>query len=549
MSTSLKQPAEWAARPPTFIPKEPTLVNYVAQFIQLPSEIYGPWYAAYGSAYPFMLNTLAAVSITLLLTAGLTIIIPYIAKTSLIVQKLSPSLVLIDAIPRISVAIGFLWIFTLIPSLYDTPAGLSLAYTAESIGFSIIAVKLFYDRIPRDVEESIQLAGYGKLRSFLVNIFSNCRTGITLALFLAFVTAWQDFTYALLLTNFSSTITVRLASFTHEVGELFGLKAALATITSIPLLLLTLLMWSRLREYYSEVHLYEFSKTTSTKTTGWSEKIKTLFFLVIYIFFLILPVVAVASYWVLLPSESSPISRLELQLYKYVDVLTDSFFHLSLLRTWAILVLTLVSAIGVSLFVAYLVVFHGGTWTKIAVPFLTVPLFIPPIVAGYAFRIIFYPAGPVESFFEMLGLPTVRWLADPSASLLAVTIANIWVSLPLAVMVIYGGVRTLAKEAVIGSLVLGASRVHTFFSIVVPQIKRYILLAVLLVCIHTFEIFDIPFIMTFGGPGSATTTVSFFIYSEAFRVADIPKVSALAVVVGSIQMVFALLLLWIIRKD
>ncbi|MEM4417733.1 MAG: sugar ABC transporter permease, partial [Nitrososphaerota archaeon] len=163
-------------------------------------------------------------------------------------------------------------------------------------------------------------------------------------------------------------------------------------------------------------------------------------------------------------------------------------------------------------------------------------------------RIIFYPSGPVETLLAGLGLPSIRWLADPTGSLLAVTMANIWSSLPFAILVMYGGARTINRELWMSSLVSGAGRLRTFFTIIVPQLKRYVILVGLLVSIHTFEIFDIPYIMTFGGPGNATETVSFFIYTNALRAGDIPYMSALSVITGLIQLGFTLVMLKLIRR-
>ncbi|MEM3123571.1 MAG: ABC transporter permease subunit [Nitrososphaerota archaeon] len=549
VGTSFKGPQEWAARPPLLIPTNPTLANYLAQFMALPREVYGAWYAAYGVAQPFIINSLAVTTLTILITASLTIAITYISKTSQIVQKLSPSLVFVDAIPRISMAIGFLWLFTILKGLYDSYQGLSLAYTAETIGFSIVAVRIFYDRVPRDVEESMRVAGCGRLRSFLINLFSNCRTGLALSLFLTFILAWQDFTYALILTNFRTTTTVRLASFTHEVGELFGPRAALATLIAVPALLLTFLMWSRLREYYPAMQMYEIP-TTRSRDLMWGrlEKVKEGLFLLLYFFLLILPFAMSALYWLLLSSDVPLMDRIGLQSYKYLDALTRPAFHLSLARTWVITAITLLATMGAGFFIAYQTVFRGERWGRLVFPAMMIPLFIPPIVSGYTFRIIFYPSGPVETLLAGLGLPSIRWLADPTGSLLAVTMANIWSSLPFAILVMYGGARTINRELWMSSLVSGAGRLRTFFTIIVPRLKRYVILVGLLVSIHTFEIFDIPYIMTFGGPGTATETVSFFIYTNALRAGDIPYMSALSVITGLIQVGFTLAMLRLLRR-
>jgi|GEM_PF-1959175 len=548
VSTSFKGPQEWAARPPTLIPSNPTLANYLVQFVTLPKEVYGSWYASYGSALPFILNSLIVTGMTVLAVAFLSIIINYLSKTSNLVDRLSPTLVFVDAIPKITMAVGFLWLFTVLRGFYDSYQGLSFAYIAETIGLSLVAVRLFYDRVPADIEQSMTLNGYGRFRAYLSNLWGNCRTGLALMLFLTFILSWQDFTYALILTNFRSTTTVRLASFTHEVGELFGPKAALATLIALPSLVLTTLLWSRLREYYPAVQLYEATVKQKSSRRHWAEMVKDGLFLILYSLLLVVPIAMAAFHWILIPSPTPLIDRLVAQSLKYWDAVTQSAYYLALLRTWAISSLTILATSAAGLLVAYLTIFHGERWGRYVFPLMMIPLFIPPIVSGYTFRVLFYPSGPVESFIRGIGLRTPSLLADPMGAFLGVTAANIWSSIPFAVLIMYSGSRTVNRELWMSSIVMGAGYLRTFFTVVVQQINRYLLLAALLVGIHTFEIFDIPYIMTYGGPGSATETVSFFIYTNGLRAGDLLFASALSVITGFIQITFTLALLRLIRR-
>jgi len=548
VSTSFKSPQEWAARPPAFIPTNPTLINYIVQFTPLPWEVYGSWYGAYGSAAPFLLNSLIVTGMTLLAVAFLSITITYLSKTSSLVDRLSPTLVFVDAIPKIAIAVGFLWLFTFLRGFYDSYQGLSLAYIAETIGLSLVAVRLFYDRIPRDIEESMLLNGYGRLRAYLSNLIGNCRTGIALMLFLTFILSWQDFTYALILTNFRSTTTVRLASFTHEVGELFGPRAALATLIATPSILLTILLFSRLREYYPALQLYETVQRPMSQGRDLKSGVKDGLFLILYILLLVVPFAMTAFYWIMLPSPTPLPERLAAQSFKYFEALSRSSYYLAISRTWVLTGLTLLATLAAGLLVAYLTIFRGERWGRYIFPAMMIPLFIPPIVSGYTFRILFYPSGPVESFIEGLGLESPNFLADPLGAFLGVTAANIWSSIPFAILVMYGGGRTVNKELWMSSIVMGAGPLRTFFTIVIPQLRRYLLLVALLVSIHTFEIFDIPYIMTFGGPGNSTETVSLYIYSNGLRAGDMPYASALSVITGFIQIIYTLALLRLIRR-
>ncbi|GBC69590.1 Inner membrane ABC transporter permease protein YcjP [archaeon HR01] len=549
VSTSFKGPQEWAARPPTIVPTNPTIANYLIQFQQLPREIYGSWYAAYGPATPFIVNSLIVTVLTIFLTFGAALSMTYLSKISRVISRMSPHFLFVDAIPKISMAVGFLALFTLLRGLYDSYYGLSIAYLAETLGLAIITLRIFYESLPPDIEESMMLMGYGRFRAFISNFFSNCRTALLLAIFLTFVFSWQDFTYALILTNFKSTVTVRLASFTHEVGELFGPRAALSILIGVPALILTLALFSRIREYYPNVQLYEMTGSKKyPQPRIKSEPLASIPFLLLYIMLLIAPFIMSGLYWFLLPSELPASQRLILQGVRYADALTSHQYMLSLLRTWIITVITIASTISAGLLTAYITVYEGGGWRRYLLFLTMIPLFIPPIVSGYIFRIIFYPSGPTEAFLELLGIPKVTWLSDPAGALAAVITANVWSSIPFAVLIMYGGARTVGREYWMSSMVMGAGRLRTFTSVIVPRLWRYILLTTLLVSIHTFEIFDIPYIMTFGGPGTATETVSFYIYNNAIKAGDAALSSALSVITGVIQILYTYLLIHMLRR-
>lgn len=550
VNTSFKGPQEWAARPPTIIPREPTLNNYVAQFVQLPIE-FGSWYASYRPSITFITNSIAIVSLAIALTIIFALYLTYLAtKHSGPLTRLYPSLVLIDAVPKISIGIGFLFLFNLV-RLYDTYLGLSLVYFGEVIGLAVIILLLFYRRIPRDVEESIRLSGVGRIRAFLININDNCRTAMILVVFIAFVLSWQDFTYALLLTNFRTTATVWLASLTHEIGELFGMRSALSILIAIPAVLITLLFSSKITEYYPAIQFSEIEPplaSDKSRKMGVRQWLPGLPQLAILLFLLVAPLVMVLSYWAF-TSPSLPLpDRLLIQLVKYWQALTSNNFLASITRTFLLVSYTLVAAIAAGLALAYFVIFHpSGGWTRHVAVFL-IPAFIPTVVSGYIFRILFYPSGPVETIASFIGLGGINWLADPNGAFFAIAVANIWSNLPFSLLLIFGAARTIQPEYIKASSVMGAGALTTMLRVVIPSLKKYILIAVLIISIHSFELLDIPFIMTAGGPGRATQTVSLHIYWDGIRTGDSLYATATSAIVAAIQIVFTILLLRLIRR-
>lgn len=543
---------EWAARPPTLYPHQFTWNNYLAQFVQLPLEA-GAWYAAYAPPLKYLFNSSVVVSLAILLTLAVSLYLSYsMVKMRGISAKLYGSLILVDAIPRITMATGFLLLFTIFLRLYDTYLGLSIAYMGEVLGLSMLLLVLFYRRVSPDIEESMRLAGCSETKAYLLNVFNNCKTALVLVIFFTFMFSWQDFTYALLLTNFNTTATVWLSALTHEVGELFGMRSALSMLIAIPALAATWALSSKMTEYYPVLIFSEFEAERRdinqiARKLRFRRRIAHLPGLLIYAVLLPAPLAMVLGYWLVVSSVSIA-DGLHALLRSYNIVLSDPAFINSLYRTSLIVIITLAALCLLGLLTIYFLTFDRSRRWRGHLTLLTIPAFVPPIVSGYAFRIIFYPDGPAESIASLLGIGKINWLADPYWAFIAVVIANLWSSLPTVLLLLYGAARTVPEEAVRVATSLGASNMTILRTIVVPYVWKYLLFAALLVSIHTFELMDIPFIMTYGGPGDATRTVSLQIYLAGIKGGSYSYLSASSAIVALIQGAFAIFALSRIRR-
>jgi multiple sugar transport system permease protein len=203
--------------------------------------------------------------------------------------------------------------------------------------------------------------------------------------------------------------------------------------------------------------------------------------------------------------------------WNFYDLYFDERFIKALLRTIVVVVasvaLELVIAIGLAL-----LFLEEWAWRKIAVSAVILPMMIVPVDAANAFFMLFNERGPINHLISLtIGQPfEFSWLADPNWALLPIMLAEIWQWTPLMFLLVLTGLMNLPENQVRAAIVLGASPVRIFFRVMLPLMTPIIAIALLVRSIETFKIFDPVYILTRGGPGASTETISMFMYNGAF---------------------------------
>lgn len=203
--------------------------------------------------------------------------------------------------------------------------------------------------------------------------------------------------------------------------------------------------------------------------------------------------------------------------WNFYDLYFDERFIKALLRTIVVVaasvVLELVIAIGLAL-----LFLEEWAWRKIAVSAVILPMMIVPVDAANAFFMLFNERGPINHLISLvISRPfEFSWLADPNWALLPIMLAEIWQWTPLMFLLVLTGLMNLPENQVRAAIVLGASPVRIFFRVMLPLMTPIIAIALLVRSIETFKIFDPVYILTRGGPGASTETISMFMYNGAF---------------------------------
>jgi len=174
----------------------------------------------------------------------------------------------------------------------------------------------------------------------------------------------------------------------------------------------------------------------------------------------------------------------------------------------------------------------------------TVPMMYAPLVAGRMWQLLLLPGGGVvNGILGMLGLPSVNWLGSRWLGLTSIMIADTWQWVGLPLLIVYGGRASLSDSLYEAARVDGASRWMMFRRITLPQLRNLIVVAAILRFMDAYKFFDKLFIMTRGGPGSATELPTFFTYLVGFQDFNIGRAAALTWVLG-VGSILTMLLFW-----
>ena len=199
--------------------------------------------------------------------------------------------------------------------------------------------------------------------------------------------------------------------------------------------------------------------------------------------------------------------------WNYTDLFEDPRLRGALWRTFVVIAFAvpIEFLLGLGLATLFMQSFPGK---RVLYSIMLVPMMIVPAVAGYMFFLLFQSGGPVNDLLSIFTSEPVRiaWLSDPDLALIAVIVADVWQWTPLMFLILLAGLLGVPEEQLKAATLLGAGPWQRFRTIVLPKIKVIMVIALAIRTIEVFKIFDTLFIMTQGGPGVATETISVFIY-------------------------------------
>ena len=158
------------------------------------------------------------------------------------------------------------------------------------------------------------------------------------------------------------------------------------------------------------------------------------------------------------------------------------------------------------------------------------PSVITPVVAALFLRWVFVGRwGLLSGMLISLGVFPPDFLGDPAWARVTVVVADAWQFTPFMILVLYAGLNTVDQSQIESAQIGGAGPLTLLFRIMVPTIKPLILFVLAIRLMDAFRFFDQIYVLTAGGPGTATETITIYTYALAFRLLQVGKASALGV--------------------
>jgi multiple sugar transport system permease protein len=236
-------------------------------------------------------------------------------------------------------------------------------------------------------------------------------------------------------------------------------------------------------------------------------------------------------------------------LRNYGQLVTDDIFWKSLRVTALFSFSVLVLEFVLGFFIANL---FDRNWRGINLvrTLFIIPVFASPVAMGLTFRYMYQPGyGLINWGLESVGLPRINWLASTQWALPAVVIADVWQWTPFVALILLAGMQSISPEISEAAEMDGLSRLQYLWRIALPLMMPIIVVVGLIRLIDSLKAFDLIYIITRGGPGTATYTLSLHSYAMGFESFLMGSSAAIAWTVVILVNICASVFLWVLSRE
>lgn len=230
-----------------------------------------------------------------------------------------------------------------------------------------------------------------------------------------------------------------------------------------------------------------------------------------------------------LSKSSSPTDFIGLENYSRAFFDDPSFLN-SLWVTFIFVVGSAFGAVIVALLIALILQRQGRGYT-IARTFVAMPFVIAPAIQGTSFKFFLNPEfGLFDKILDTIFpfLQGTDWLGDATWALTMLIFTDMWHWGPFLSLMLISGLMSIPKDTIEAARVDGASSWTVFWTITLPQLTPILAIACVLKTIFSFKMFDYVYLLTGGGPGESTSTLTFYAYRMGFHAYDMGYASAIA---------------------
>jgi ABC-type sugar transport system permease subunit len=261
---------------------------------------------------------------------------------------------------------------------------------------------------------------------------------------------------------------------------------------------------------------------------------------ILMLMFMVYPLIKLLSLSVTSWDGISP-TKTFVGLKNYNKIIFDSPEVWAALKNNGVYFIFHLAFIPIELFIAFLL----DNRVRASKAFKTI-VFLPYIINGVAVACIFsflYSSqdGVLNGLLHFFHLNSISWLSDPKIVNISLAAVSIWRFSGIHIIIFLAGFQSLPYDMIEASIIDGANSFKQFYYIVLPNIKGVIEIILFLNVRGALMVFDIPYVMTSGGPGVSSNTFTLQTVNTAFRYANFGRASAMAVVLMVIIIVLSIL--------
>jgi multiple sugar transport system permease protein len=179
----------------------------------------------------------------------------------------------------------------------------------------------------------------------------------------------------------------------------------------------------------------------------------------------------------------------------------------------------------------------------------TMPMMATPVAVALVWTMMFHPQqGVLNYLLSLFGLPPSLWVYSPTWVIPSLVLVEIWHWTPLVMLIVLGGLAALPTEPYESARLDGATEWQLFRYITLPLIAPFLIVAAVIRTIDALKAFDTIYVISQGGPGTASETINIYLYLQAFAFYNVGNASAVVVVFFVVILALALLLLYVRQR-
>ena len=232
----------------------------------------------------------------------------------------------------------------------------------------------------------------------------------------------------------------------------------------------------------------------------------------------------------------------------YTGLATNQRFLESIVHTFYFTALAVVVPLILGL-VAALIFHRDFPFRGVLRSVFTMPMMATPVAVALVWTMMFHPQqGVLNYLLSVVGLPPSLWVYSPTWVIPSLVLVEIWHWTPLVMLIILGGLAALPTEPYESARLDGASEWQLFRYITLPLVAPFLVVAAVIRTIDALKAFDTIYVISQGGPGTASETINLYLYLQAFAFYNVGNASAVVVVFFVIILALALLLLYVRQR-